>query len=239
MSLILKCDNGVCENNTYNYDEVIWTASDAIIKAFEIDHICNTCVKKRLETINLSRNTDEQKIYFSEEVEGIPTKTVIYSDGACKGNPGPSGSGLAIYRGEDDPIIKYGDYDSNGTNNTAELLAMLAALNEAVKELKEVGSVSIKSDSQYSINCVTKWAKGWESKNWTKKGGEIKNLELIKKCYFLYEEITENCDISYVKAHSGIEGNELADRAAGCAIKEELKEYKILKYENIQNILRM
>ncbi len=104
----------------------------------------------------------------------------IYCDGACSGNPGNAGSGLAVYEGDNSPVLLHGRYEELGTNNTAELNALYKAL-EIASESKCTSMIEICSDSKYSIDCISKWAYGWKAKGWTKKGGEIKNLEIIKK----------------------------------------------------------
>lgn len=144
----------------------------------------------------------------------------IYCDGACKGNPGESGSGIVVF--EDTlPIFGiYGAYTENGTNNIAELKAFKKALL-----LVENVPTKIYVDSQYTINSITKWSYNWKKNNWTKKGG-IKNLELIKEIHEIYDSIKDNLEIIYVKGHSGNEGNDLADNFANAAIKYKQKEWK-------------
>jgi len=159
----------------------------------------------------------------------------IYCDGACLGNPGKAGSGLAIYNGTALPTLIYGAYRAEGTNNTAEL----SALYKALQLVSEAGGGAIYSDSRYSIDCITKWAYSWKKKGWTKKGGEIKNLEIIKLSHNLYDEIKGTISIEYVKGHSGVEGNELADRMAGLAISSESLEYKIYKYPSVRSVLAL
>ena len=83
------------------------------------------------------------------------------------------------------------------------------------KHVKQGKTVQVLSDSKYSIDCITKWAKGWQAKGWTRgKGEEIKNLDVIKQCFTLYQALKENLIISHVKGHANIEGNELSDRMA-------------------------
>ncbi len=111
----------------------------------------------------------------------------IYCDGACSGNPGEAGSGLAIFYADgEEPILIYGAYLKVGTNNIAELNALLRALQIAYKNLDNFKDITIKTDSKYSIDSITRWAYGWERNGWRKKGGKIKNLELIKKTFQLY-----------------------------------------------------
>ena len=159
----------------------------------------------------------------------------IYCDGACQGNPGKSGSGLAIYDGDKKPTLLYGDYNPNGTNNTAELSALYKSLTLATKTEKAI----IYSDSKYSIDCITTWAYSWKKKGWKKKAGEIKNLELIKLSHTLYEKIKDKVEIKHVKGHAGVEGNELADRMANIAITNQEKDYKAYEYKSINSVLEI
>ncbi len=162
----------------------------------------------------------------------------IYCDGACSGNPGNAGSGLALYEGKDLPTLIYGDFEKKGTNNTAELNALCKALYIASNvESKEI--IEIYSDSKYSIDCITKWAYGWKSKGWNKKGGEIKNLALIQKAHTLFEELKDKIVILHVKGHSGVEGNELADRMAVYAIISKSIEYKKYTYNETEEVLSL
>ena len=170
---------------------------------------------------------------LKQKKRNISSIIEIYCDGACKGNPGKSGSGLAIYEKKDKPILLFGDFNNYGTNNTAELNALYKALLISKDYTKSI----IKTDSKYSIDSITKWAYNWKKANWTKKGGEIKNLEIIKKSHNLYEEIKKNVSIEYVKGHAGIEGNELADRMAGVSIIKRNKEYEIYRYNDVNRVL--
>jgi len=127
-----------------------------------------------------------------------------------------------------------------GTNNTAELGALYESLLLAQKEAENGNAVEIKCDSMYSINCIKTWAVSWEKKGWTKKGGEIKNLEIIKLAYNLYNSIKKDVKLSHIKAHAGFEGNELADRMTMYTILEKSESF--VKYDkeiNVADILKM
>lgn len=177
--------------------------------------------------------TEEPK---EEKIVATDTLT-IYCDGACKGNPGKSGSGLAIYHGKRTPTLLYGEYEGRGTNNTAELNALYKALLIALES--EPSTVTICCDSKYSIDCITNWAYGWKKKGWTKKSGEIKNLEIIKLAHELYDGIQHRVTINHVKGHAGVEGNELADRMAVYAIVSKSEGYKRYEYEDVVEVLGM
>ena len=166
------------------------------------------------------RQADSSPSELKEEGE-----ITIYCDGGCNPNPGKAGSGVAIYRSGKLSELWYGLYESMGTNNTAELGALYESLVRAKHETEQGNKTEIKCDSKYSIDCIQTWAINWEKKGWTKKGGEIKNLEIIKKAYYLYNEIRAEVKLSHIKAHAGFEGNELADRMTMYAIETKSKEF--------------
>ena len=169
----------------------------------------------------------------------LPTKgdVTIYCDGGCTPNPGKSGSGLALYRDGTVSELWYGLYEEMGTNNTAELGALYQSLLLAQKELEYGNKVEIKCDSMYSINCIKVWAISWEKKGWTKKGGAIKNLEIIKLAYALYNTIKKDVSLSHIKAHAGYEGNELADRMTMYAVQE--MDESFVRYSDEINIAKI
>jgi ribonuclease HI len=164
----------------------------------------------------------------------------IYCDGSCNPNPGNAGSGIAVYR--DGALVQlwYGLYHANGTNNSAELNALLHALQIAEAAVDAGETAQILCDSAYSINCISKWAAGWEKKGWRKAGGEIKNLEVIQAAYARYIPISTEVQLTHVSAHVGTEGNELADRMATLAAESETEDMRLYEKEiDIPAILRM
>ena len=137
----------------------------------------------------------------------------IYCDGACSGNPGNAGSGLAIYSNKKKPVLLYGAYEELGTNNIAELNALHQALIIASQTFSE-NTISIFSDSKYAIDCISTWAYSWKKNGWTKKGGEIKNLELIQEAHELFLKLKEKIDhsnYSVMRLNDLIGLNELLD----------------------------
>ena len=181
----------------------------------------------------------EEKMEVQESVPQSGNVS-IYCDGGCTPNPGKAGSGVSIYRGGILSELWYGLYEPMGTNNTAELGALYESLLLAQKEVQNGNPVEIKCDSMYSINCIRTWAISWEKKGWTKKGGEIKNLDVIKQAYYLYNDIKKDVKLSHIKAHAGFEGNELADRMTMYAIQEKSEAF--VKYSetiDVAAILKM
>jgi ribonuclease HI len=164
----------------------------------------------------------------------------IYCDGACDPNPGNAGSGIAVYRAGKLAQLWYGLHSPRGTNNTAELNGLHHALLMAEEAILVGQTVQVLCDSMYSINCVSKWAVGWEKKGWRKAGGEIRNLEIIKATYFLYGRIESRLQLTHVSAHMGTEGNELADRMAMFAVQSRSKDLCRYSEEiDVGTILRM
>lgn len=150
----------------------------------------------------------------------------IYCDGGCEPNPGKAGSGVAIYQKDILTGLWYGLYHPNGTNNTAELNALHQSLLIAKKSIDAGCTVQILCDSQYAINCITLWAYSWRKKGWKRqKAGDIKNLALIQKAHTVYEIIKKGVRVSHVKAHIGIEGNELADRMSIFAVDQKESDF--------------
>jgi len=195
---------------------------------------------KALQKFRLDQKEDSSPVKQEPTVVSMEGDVTIYCDGGCTPNPGKAGSGVALYRNGEVSELWYGLYETMGTNNTAELGALYQSLLLAQKEIQNGNDVQIKCDSMYSIQCIQTWAISWEKKGWTKKGGEIKNLEIIKKAYSLYNSIKKDVDLSHIKAHVGFEGNELADRMTMYAIQEQSESF--VKYSediNVVEILKM
>lgn len=169
------------------------------------------------------------------------TKTKIFTDGVCTPNPGEAGTGIAVYRDNTLQELWYGLYNENGTNNSAGLNGLYQALIMSEGEIKQGRSVEILCDSTYAIRCITKWAYKWRNNGWKKRGREeINNLELIQQTFSLYLSLKDNIEITHVKAHSGAEGNELADRMVVLAIGVQDTDFNLYRGElDIPAILAM
>ncbi|MEO1765987.1 ribonuclease HI [Thiobacter aerophilum] len=136
----------------------------------------------------------------------------IYTDGACKGNPGPGGWGV---------LLRYGDHERElwggepaTTNNRMELTAVIRAL----KALKRPSRVRLHTDSQYVQKGITEWLPNWKKRGWrTAENKPVKNADLWREL----DALAANHDIQWiwVRGHAGHDGNERADALAnrGCA----------------------
>ena len=132
--------------------------------------------------------------------------TIYYTDGSASPNPGPGG--FAVIKDLKPHIL--GSEDGETTNIRMEGKALIAAIQDAGDD-----SAEVYTDSEFWINVVTKWAPGWQARGWTKKGGEIKNLDIVQELFELYTN--SNVDLKWVRGHEGDEGNELADEWANKA----------------------
>jgi len=134
-----------------------------------------------------------------------------YTDGSCSPNPGPGG--FAVIK-DMQPAI--GGHEMNSTNIRMEGKALIAAMKDSNGE-----HCQIFTDSEFWINVITKWAPGWAEKGWKKKGGEIKNLDIVQEAYELYGE--SNATLTWVRGHEGDAGNELADEWANKARQQRIE----------------
>ncbi|MBK9472437.1 MAG: ribonuclease HI [bacterium] len=183
----------------------------------------------------VARNTGKvPRTYSAAEVAELPVQTKIFADGGCEPNPGKAGSGVAVYRDGLVDELWYGLYNPRGTNNTAELNALHQALLMAEKEIESEVTVAIFCDSRYAIQCVTQWAVSWEKKGWKKPGGDIKNLDLIQPAYALFTRLKKSVQVLHVNGHTGLEGNELADRMSIHGI--DTKEKAFARYETPESL---
>lgn len=135
-------------------------------------------------------------------------KDGVFTDGAADPNPGPGGWGAVRVVG-DRAVAEECGHEKHTTNNRMELVALLAGCR-----LVPPGTPAVLyTDSMLCVNTLTKWAKGWEARGWTRKDGPIKNLELIRELYAILRSRPE-LEVRWVAAHSGIRWNEYADALA-------------------------
>ncbi|WP_431104557.1 ribonuclease HI [Roseateles noduli] len=132
---------------------------------------------------------------------------VIYTDGACKGNPGPGGWGAWLKSGDHEKELFGGE--RNTTNNRMELTAVI----EALTSLKRSCNIVIYTDSEYVRKGMTEWIAGWQRRGWkTADGKPVKNADLWQRLEALRKLHT--VEWRWVKGHAGDPGNERADALA-------------------------
>lgn len=139
---------------------------------------------------------------------------IVFTDGACSGNPGPGGYGIVMLYKEHRKELS-GGY-ANTTNNRMEMLAAIVAL----EQLKEVCNVTIHTDSQYLVNGIEKgWAKKWKAQGWMRnKKDPALNVDLWKRLLDLCSKHTVK--FNWVRGHAGNTENERCDQLAVEASKQ-------------------
>ena len=138
---------------------------------------------------------------------------MIYTDGACSGNPGPGGWGAVILDEKNNETNISGEEKST-TNNRMELMAPIMAL----RKVKEASKITIYTDSTYLKNGITTWIKNWEKNGWMSANKKpVKNKDL----WIALNKLSKEQVVSWkwVKAHAGNKYNEIADKLATTAIK--------------------
>lgn len=134
-------------------------------------------------------------------------KVIIYTDGACSGNPGPGGWGAVLLYNDHKKEIYGGEIDT--TNNRMELMAAIKSL----ELLKESCTIDMFTDSIYVKNGITTWIEGWKARNWkTADKKAVKNVDLWKELDIIVQKHKINW--YWIKGHSGDKYNDIADALA-------------------------
>ena len=143
----------------------------------------------------------------------------IYTDGACKGNPGPGGWGVLLRLGPHEKRLYGGEPET--TNNRMELTAAIRGL----EALKRPASVVLTTDSQSVMKGVREWMPNWKKRNWqTASKQPVKNVDLWQQLDALVSQ--HEIEWRWVRGHTGHPENELADQLANLGVEHVLKERK-------------
>ena len=151
---------------------------------------------------------------MNEKVDTNDAKVVdVYSDGACKGNPGIGGWGVMLRYGDVEKRLCGGVRDT--TNNRMELMAVI----EGLKSLNQACRVRVHTDSQYVQKGISEWLQNWVRRGWkTSAGGAVKNQDLWRE---LAEQAARHqVEWFWVKGHAGHPGNEIADALANEGVRK-------------------
>lgn len=139
----------------------------------------------------------------------------IFTDGACKGNPGPGGWGVLLRLGEHEKALHGGEMLT--TNNRMELMAAIMGL----RALKKTATVILTTDSEYVMKGIREWMPNWKKRGWkTASKQPVKNADLWQ----LLDELVNQHQVEWrwVKGHSGHRENEIADELANLGVQEVL-----------------
>ena len=141
----------------------------------------------------------------------MTARVTLYTDGACRGNPGMGGWGAYLKYGK--ASKKLNGFERETTNNRMELTAVI----EGLKALTRPCDIHLKTDSKYVMHGITEWMAGWKKNGWkTAAKKPVKNVDLWQQ---LDQQVARHhIEWEWVKGHSGVDGNEIADQLANEAI---------------------
>lgn len=182
-----------------------------------LNRVVRDFVREEGQGVHSVSSDDLDPLSGSERTSGVPPfseTTFIYTDGGCRGNPGPGGWAAVLYEGSTPSRISGGERET--TNNRMEIKAAI----EGLKTLNKPSKVKVHSDSAYLINALTKgWLSGWEKNGWRKSNKKpIQNKDLWRELL----EASRPHEVEWVKVegHAGNPGNELCHRLVQAAIND-------------------
>jgi ribonuclease HI len=142
------------------------------------------------------------------------SELIVYTDGGCRGNPGGVGAwAFLLIDPQSGKALERAAAVEVTTNTRMEMLAAIEALT-AIRARR--ARLVLHSDSKYLLNCCEKWIPGWKARGWTKKGGELKNVDLLQSLDSLIQR--HDIQFRWVPGHSGDPGNERVDLLANEAM---------------------
>lgn len=155
---------------------------------------------------------------------------LVFTDGACSGNPGPGGWGSIIYDTTEESVVELGGFEDQTTNNKMEI----TALGKVLKALQShPGTMRIHTDSKYVIQGITSWVHGWKKKGWKKAdGGDVANIKFWQRLDELMTARKDEVEFVYVPGHSGVPGNERCDEIAVAYSKHDYVDLFAGKYSD-------
>lgn len=182
--------------------------------------------KKIRETIEKlkeeSPRTQAGELRISDEWKNLSNTLFLFTDGACRGNPGPGAWAYVIQDKTEKVLFQKADVSEVTTNNQMEMRSVIEGLEKILLEnpLSQGLSVYLSSDSQYVINGMTTWMQGWKKRGWKKADNKApENVELWKKLDNLIPQF-KKIEYFWVKGHAGHPQNELCDEIANKALDE-------------------
>lgn len=164
-------------------------------------------------------NFQEEEIKVDKEHLPAPVgirmdELALFSDGACRGNPGPGSWGIVIQNIHGEVLLTDSGFDEHTTNNKMELSGAIEAIEQAIA-LKTSNSFVLFTDSKYVVDGVHSWSPGWKKRGWKKADGKApENLELWQQLDELVNAKNINVRLEWVKGHAGHPQNELCDQLA-------------------------
>jgi ribonuclease HI len=170
----------------------------------------------------------EDKLPPPAEIEGDSLAVALYTDGGCRGNPGPGAYAFVIQDQSGEVLAEGVEFESHTTNNKMELSGPIRGLKEIKNILPSIGKdalltkVKVMTDSKYVVDGMSSWVQSWKARGWKKADNKTpENLELWQQLDMLKTSFMQ-IDWVWVKGHGGHPQNEYCDRKANEAMDEHL-----------------
>lgn len=179
-------------------------------------------LKKNLESIEeeSSGPSGHGDFVLPKDVELSDRTYFVYSDGACRGNPGIGAYGYMVQNSQGEVISEGAEFDSQTTNNQMELLGAIEGVKDLVSKMDDT-IIYLYSDSRYLVDGVNKWIDGWKKRGWRKADNkEPSNLALWQEVDYL--NTNYQIHFNWVKGHAGHPQNERCDQLANECIDQNL-----------------
>jgi ribonuclease HI len=204
-----------------------WSNDDDALLALELLFRKADELSEDLPDSNLfETDTSSDNLEIPAELKGIEEGYGIFSDGACRGNPGPGAYACIIQNYLGEIVLKSSGVEMPTTNNKMELSGIIRGLHGLFEKFQEDGfsqthvPVFVYSDSKYVIDGITSWVPGWKARGWKKADNkEPENLDLWKELDSLKSNF-QNIKFIWVKGHAGHPQNELCDKMCNQALNE-------------------
>lgn len=187
------------------------------------DFSSNILVDKVQDTVETKTTTKVKKITANDLILPTEVKEMgafsVYSDGGCRGNPGPGAYGTVGQSPSGELIFTKSEFFADTTNNRMELLGATKGLELMIRHLADLKMaqttpVILYTDSRYVVDGLEKWLPNWKARNWRKADNkEPENIDLWKNFDFISSKF-KNLNIRWVKGHSGHPQNEMCDQLA-------------------------
>ncbi len=204
-----------------------WLRKQHLIDEMVLDSI--KTIRATLESVPDSEKSQTDALPAPSEISTEPETIALYSDGGCRGNPGP-GSFAYIIQKHDGEIIAEGvEFEGHTTNNKMELSGPLKGLHELKRVLPTIGKdplltkIKVITDSKYVVEGMKSWVHGWKARGWKKADNKIpENLELWQELEAVRSSFMQ-VEWMWVRGHEGHPQNEYCDRKANEIMDERIQ----------------
>lgn len=186
-------------------------------------------LRKALESVpDESKDVSEYALPRPSEISAEPHTIALYSDGGCRGNPGPGAYAYVVQEHSGEVLLEGVEFEAHTTNNKMELSGPLRGLQDLKAVLMEAGKeplltkIKVITDSKYVVDGMKSWVQGWKSRGWKKADGKApENLELWQGLDLIRTSFME-VEWMWVKGHGGHPQNEYCDRKANEVMDENI-----------------